>query len=137
MEPDGTERSYSWPFMPFLGKKNRVWVHPESWASPAKPAQTMTSLRMPRHNNSMFVRRKCRPPSTVMSIAIKQDFSCARSVGRFGPPEEEKGVNTHVLPLPRKIAFSRAAWNLFDVGNQSVPTHVASHIPFASFPVLF
>ena len=41
-----------------------------------------------------------------MSISIKQDFICARSVGPFGPPEEEKGVNTRVLPLPGKLLLS-------------------------------
>ena len=38
------------------------------------------------------VRKMCPPPSTVMSISIKQCFICARSVGPFGPPKEEKGV---------------------------------------------
>ena len=49
-------------------------------------------LHMPRHSNSVFVREMCPPPSSVMSISIKQYFICARSVGPFGPPEEEKGV---------------------------------------------
>ena len=59
-----------------------------------------------------------------------------RSVGPFDPPEQEEEVQ-HMYFLFLENCFSRAAWNLFDVGNQSVPTHVASHIPFASFPVLF
>ena len=33
--------------------------------------------------------------------------------------------------------FAWAAWNLFDVGNQSVPTHLASTIPFGSFQCSF
>ena len=32
-----------------------------------------------------------------------------------------------------KNSYSRAAWDLFDVGNQSVPTHLASNLPFRSF----
>ena len=47
---------------------------------------------MPRRNNSVLVRNKYPPLSTVMSISIKEDFICARSVGPFGPPKEEKGV---------------------------------------------
>ena len=49
-------------------------------------------LGMPRRNNSVLVRNKYPPLSTVMSISIKEDFICARSVGPFGPPKEEKGV---------------------------------------------
>ena len=53
-------------------------------------------------------------------------------VGRpFGPPKEEKGVQ-HMLFLFLKNCFSWAAWNLFDVGNQSVPTHPSNNIPFGS-----
>ena len=63
---------------------------------------------------------------------IKQDFICARSVGPFGPPEEEKGVK-HMFFLFLENCFSRAAWNLFDVGNQTVPTRLASNILFGSF----
>ena len=34
-----------------------------------------------------------------------------------------KGPTQHVLPIPRKLFFlGLAAWNLFDVGNQSVPS---------------
>ena len=62
---------------------------------PRQPSHIRTNgnrLRMPRHSNSVLVRKTCPPPSTVMSISIKQDFICARSVGPFGPPQEEKGV---------------------------------------------
>ena len=55
-------------------------------------------------------------PSTVMSIFIEQSFVYARSVGPFGPPEEEKGVK-HMFFLLLEKCFSRDAWNLFDVGN--------------------
>ena len=63
---------------------------------------------------------------------IKQDFICARSVGPFGPPEEEKGIK-HLFFLFLENCFSRAAWNLFDVGNYSVRTHLASNLSFGSF----
>ena len=72
------------------------------------------------------------PPSTVTSTSIKQYFICARSVGKVGPPEEEKGVK-HMFFLFLENSFPRAAWNLFDVDNQSVRTHLASNIPFGSF----
>ena len=64
----------------------------------------------------------CPPPSTVMSISIKQYFICGRSIGPFGPPEEEKGVKHVLFFLSLENWFSRAAWNLFDVGNHN-PTH--------------
>ena len=63
-------------------------------------------FRMPRHN-SVFVRNTCPPPSTVMSIAIKPDFICARSVRPFGLPTEEKGAqHMFFLLLYRKMFFS-------------------------------
>ena len=93
-------------------------------------------LRMPRHSNSVLVRKTCPPPSAVMSTSIKQYFIGARSVGPFGPPEEQKGVQ-HMFFLFLENCFSRAAWNLFDVGDQSVPTHLASNIPFGSFQCSF
>ena len=33
-----------------------------------------------------------------MFISIKQDFICARSVGPFGPPKEEKGAQYMLFP---------------------------------------
>ena len=89
-------------------------------------------LHMPRHNNNVLVRNKCPPPSTVISISIKHDFICARSVGPCSPPEKEKRVR-HVFFLSLENCFSRAAWNLFDFGNQLVPTHLANNMPFGSF----
>ena len=71
-----------------------------------------------------------------MSISIKQDVICARSVGPFGPPEEEKGVK-HMFFLFLESCFSRAACNLFDVGNQPVTTHLASKSSIRFVPVLF
>ena len=55
-----------------------------------------------------------------------------RSVGPFGPPKEEKGVQ-HIFFLCLENCFSWATWNLFDVGNQSVQTLVANNIPFGPF----
>ena len=90
-------------------------------------------LHMPRRNNSMLVRKKCPPPSTVMSISVKQDFICARSVGPFGPSEEKEVHHTFFLFLDN--CFSRAAWYLFDVGNQSKYQLIwhQNTIPFGSF----
>ena len=64
----------------------------------------------------------------AMSISIKQDLLCARAVWPFSPPEKKKGVQ-HMLFHFLENCFSRAAWNLFDVGNQSVPTHLVSNPP--------
>ena len=71
-----------------------------------------------------------------MSISIKQYFICASSVGPFGPPEEEKGVK-HMFFLFLENCFSRAAWNLFDVGNQSVQTSSGKEYYIRFVPVLF
>ena len=115
----------------FLDKKS--CLGPSRILGLAKQMSTNDNLlHMSRHSNSVLVRKMCPPPSTVMSISIKQDFICARSIGPFGPPEEEKGVK-HIFFLFLENCFSRAAWNLFDVVNQSVPTHLASNIPFGWF----
>ena len=91
VEPEGTERGCSWPFVPFLDKKS--CLGPSRMLGLASLISTNDNLlHMPRHSNSVFVREMCPPPSSVMSISIKQYFICARSVGPFGPPEEEKGV---------------------------------------------
>ena len=55
----------------------------------------------------------------------------ARSVRLFGPRKEQKR-DKDALSFQEKLFFSRAAWNLFDFGNQPVPTHLAN-IPFGSF----
>ena len=129
-EPKGTERGCSWSFVPFLGKKSCLGPSRIlGLASQISPNDNV--LHMPRQNNSVLVRNKCPPPSTVMSISIKQDLLCARAVWPFSPPEK-KGVQ-HMLFLFLENCFSRAAWNLFDVGNQSVPIHLASDLPFGSF----
>ena len=133
-EPEGTERGCSWSFVPFLGKKSCLGP-PRILGLASQVTTSGNLLRMPRHSNSVLVRKAYPPPSTVMSISIKQDFIWARSVGLFGPPEEEKGVK-HTFFLFLENCFSRAAWNLFDVGNQSVPNHLArDSIRF--IPVLF
>ena len=83
-----------------------------------------------------LVRNKCPPPSTVMSISIKQYFIGARSVEAFGPPEEEKGVQRILLFLAKKTVFlaldgicSMSATNLYQ--------HLANTIPFGSFQCFF
>ena len=131
VETEGTERGCSWLFVPFLGKIS--CLGPSIILGLACQITTNDHLlRMPRHSNSVLVRKTCPPPSAVMSISIKQDYTWARSVGPFGPPEEENGVQ-HMFFLFIENCFSRAAWNLFDVGNQSVPARLASNIPFGSF----
>ena len=67
-----------------------------------------------------------------MSISIKQDFICARSVGPFGPPGEEKGAK-HMFFLFLENRFLELPWKLFGVSDQSVPTHLASNIQFGWF----
>ena len=56
---------------------------------------------------------------------------CARSVGPFSPRQKE-AKDVFFFPLLQNC-FSRAAWNLFDFGNQLVPTHLANNMPFGSF----
>ena len=42
----------------------------------------------------------CPHPSSAVSIYIKESAICSRSVGPFGPPKQEKGVQgTTLLPL--------------------------------------
>ena len=115
--------------------KNRVWVHPDSWASPTKSVRTITFCTC--HGTTGCLAQNVSTSFYCdMSISIKQYFICASSVGPFGPPEEEKGVK-HMFFVFLENCFSRAAWNLFDVGDQSVPTHLASNIPFGSFQCSF
>ena len=76
--------------------------------------------------------------SDVSNKTLFVPVRSGRSAGPFGravgPPEEEKGIQ-HMFFLFQKIenCFSRAASNLFDIGNQSIPTHLASNVPFGSF----
>ena len=108
--------------VPFLG--NKSCLGPSRILNLASQIGTNDNhLRMPRHNNSVLVRTKRPPPSTVMSISIKQDFTGARTVGPFGPTKE-KGV--HHLSL-----FSGCMESIR--GHQSVPTHLANNISFGSF----
>ena len=126
MEPDGTERSYSWPHVPFLGKKS-CFDPSRILGLASKSLRTITFCA--RHATATacwrLVRNECPPPSTaVMSISIKQDFFGARSVGPFGSPMQRRGVPNvqHMfLPYLYRALLSRAEWNLFDVGSQSAP----------------
>ena len=106
MEPEGTERCFS--------------------------IRTITFCACQGTATAYFAQNVSMSIYTVMSISIKQYFICARSVGPFDPPEEEKGVK-HIFSLFLESCFSRVAWNLFDVGDQSVPTHLASNIHLGSF----
>lgn len=103
---------------------NRVWVRAESWASPAKSVQTATLnlLHTPRHNNSVSVHKQCPPPSMVVSIYNKPDYTCPRSVGSFGSPRQEKGSSS-CSSSPWIIFFSRTALNTFALHAQSAPMH--------------
>ena len=66
-------------------------------------------LHMPRHNNSVFVRNKCPPPSTVMSNSIKQDLIC-RS-GRSVLLKKKKGSNTRSsLPRTQFLGLHGVCW---------------------------
>ena len=92
---------------------NRVRVHPESWASPAKMSTNDNFVRMPRHNYSYSAcvcatsvhlhLQRCQSPSNKAFFVPVQS---GRSVGLFGAPEEEKWGPTDALPLPRKLFFS-------------------------------
>ena len=57
--------------------------------------------------------------------------------GRSVLRRNKNGSNVeHMFFLFLKICFFRAAWNLFDVGNQSVPTHLAKQHSIRFVPVL-
>ena len=103
VEPYGTERGCSWSFVPFRGKK--PCLGPSRIFGIASLI-SISFLRMPRHNNSVLVRYKGPPSSTVMSTSIKQGYICVRSVGPFGPPKE-KAVQ-HMFSLFLAKCFSRA-----------------------------
>ena len=83
VEPEGTERGCSWPFVPFLGKTSCLGPS-RIFGSASQITTNDNLLRVPQHSNSVMVRKTCPPPSTVMSISIKQGFICGRSVGPFG-----------------------------------------------------
>ena len=54
-------------------------------------------------------------------------YSSARSVGPFGPPKEEKGVQrSNTCFSSSYMTFSRAALNLFAFHNQSSPIDLAN-----------
>ena len=52
--------------------KNRVWIHPESCASPAKSLRTLTFCAATAQQQRV-VRKMCPPPATVMSNSIYCD----------------------------------------------------------------
>ena len=84
--------------------------------------------RQPKH----YERQPFAHATAQQQRVSAQDFICARLVVRFGPPKEENGVQ-HMFFLFLENCFSRAAWNLFNVDNQPIPTHLARHMPFGSF----
>ena len=103
VEPNGTERGYSWSFVPFLGRK--LCLGPPRILGLASQTNTNDNLlHMPRHNNSVLVRAKCALPSTVMSASIKQDFICAFGRAIRSSRRIRRGP-TQILPLPRKLFF--------------------------------
>ena len=94
IRPCGTGRNGTELFFAFRFwvEESCIWVLPEILGLSSLISANDNFLRMPQHNNSMLVRSKCPPPSTVMPISIKQDFIFTRSGGPFCPPEEEIGV---------------------------------------------
>ena len=82
---DGTERNedvHGRLFRSSVGIK--TCVSPSRTCGFASQISTNDNISHMQRHNSVLVRSKCPPPSTVMSISIKQDFICARSVGLFG-----------------------------------------------------
>ena len=76
MEPEGKERGRSWPFVPFLGKKS--WLGPSRTLGLASQISTNDNLFAHSTPQQQRVLRKmCPPPSTVMSISIKQNTLCS------------------------------------------------------------
>ena len=126
MGPNGTRL---FMIVPFLGKL-RVWVHVEYWSSPAKSVRTVTFCKC--HDTTaacwsvvrVHLHLRWRPsPSS-------ETFLCP--FGRAIRSSSRKGVRD-ILYL---LLCSRAAWNLFDFNNQSVPTQMANNIPVGQLKVL-
>ena len=71
MEPEGTERGCSWPFVSFLGKKKSC-LSPSRILGLASQITTNDNLfRMPRpRHNSVLVRHKCPPPPAAVIVSI-------------------------------------------------------------------
>ena len=63
-----------------------------------------------------------------------QDAICSRSVGPFGPPKEEKGVQHFffLLPLPRCTVFLGLHW-IYALPATTQHHHAANIIPFGLF----
>ena len=117
-------------FVPFQGKK---WaLGPCRILGLASQINTNGNLLRIPHNHSMVVRVWCPPPSTVVSSSLYRGHLCARSVGPFSPPKQDKGGQPIIFPPPR-LTVSRAAWNLFVFHNDSVQIRLANNFPFGSF----
>ena len=135
MEPRGTERGCSWSFVPFLGKKTVLLGLPRiSGASPAKSVQTIVTFCACHDTTTacwcatgvhLHLQQCCPSPSNnTLFVPVRS--------GRSVLLKKKKGVE-HMFFLFPKNCFSRAAWKLFNVGNQSVLTRLASNIQFGSF----
>ena len=68
-------------------EKDRVWVHPESWASPAKSVRKSTFCAC--HGTATACRAQNVSTSIYSDVHLHQTtlYLCP-----FGPPEEEKGA---------------------------------------------
>ena len=64
---------------------------------------------MRRHRNSVLMRKKCLPPSTVMFLSIKQDLFVPVRSGCSALLNIEGAQHTFFLFLEN--IFCRAAWN--------------------------
>ena len=76
------------------------------------------------HMNTLLCASWCPRPSSVVSTYIKRYDICSRSVGEFGPPKEEGGVQ-HFSSSSKIYCFSHAALSLFASHDKLAPIHVA------------
>ena len=133
MGTSGTERGCSWSFVPFQCKN--TCLVPCRILALASLNSRNGQVCTCHDSKTILCANWCPRPSSVVSIYIKRDAICSRSIGPFGPPKEEGRRCATLLPLPRyKIhCFSRAALDLIVFHNKSTPIQVANNCPFSSF----
>ena len=134
MGPNGTERGFSWAFVPFLGTKKTCFGSIQN-TGPRQPKQYERETVCTCHDTTACWSAKIVITSNYLVVHLHQTrLCCARSVGPFSPRQKE-AKDVFFFPLLQNC-FSRAAWNLFDFGNQSVTTHLAKKYSIRFVPVL-
>ena len=106
-------------------------ARPYQWQTRVLPA--LFHLRCPLQSHQRPARGRTRLTTvTFYQLSLVLATATVSFVLVRSDRKGEKGVK-HMSFLFLDIAFfSRAAWNLFDVGSQSEPPHLANNIPFGS-----